>query len=769
MIRRLLDHSRAPARVFAAAVAAASSALGTPGSSSASVSEDPRGIPADEPRAHQRLDPEPPPAAPADTPADPGAPLPALPPLPPTAPLVERTATPAPAPAALFNPDPGSPPPSPAPPAAPYFRETPGLPASAADPAPAYPSYTYRPRLVLAPSPEADPNADFSGFTSPPSDLSAESGPPLPRAGVRSTDYIPAHHGHGWDAPVSYPLAEGGKGYPAHTEPSPDRWRDPGFTPWRRYTSGDLNESPFAHPEPETWHWYRQSLLKGDLPIHGQDWFLALTVSSESVYENRDLPLPSGNSASAPGQFDFLGSYGTTVFVQNLALDLLLFQGETVYKPPHQTFKIRLVGNYNQVETDQAGILNPDPANPSGGNDSPTRRADTWLALQEAFYEYHLADLSPNYDFVAIKAGIQTFNTDFRGFIFNDTQLGARLLGNHDNNRLQYNVALFSMLEKDTNSELNTLDSRDQIVAVANVYRQDFLVKGYTAQLSVHANFDHGARELYYDTNGSIVRPAPLGTVEPHDVDVGYLGWAGDGHIGRLNINHALYYAFGRDELNGLAGRPVTVSAGLAALELSYDQNWIRFKISGLYATGDSNPEDDRATGFDSIVDNTNFIGGPFSYYVRQGFNLGGTAVAAKQRFSVLPNLRTSKSQGQANFVNPGVFLLGVGADIELTPRVRAFLNANHISFASTEPIKTAVLGNDISPHFGWDLSLGFQWRPLLTDNVIVSAGYAALLPGEGFDDIYQNTAPVLPGFGNASPRPDDLLHSAVLAITLTY
>ena len=33
------------------------------------------------------------------------------------------------------------------------------------------------------------------------------------------------------------------------------------------------------------------------------------------------------------------------------------------------------------------------------------------------------------------------------------------------------------------------------------------------------------------------------------------------------------------------------------------------------------------------------------------------------QRFSFTPNLRTSKEQGQANFVNPGLFLINVGAD----------------------------------------------------------------------------------------------------------
>ena len=252
-------------------------------------------------------------------------------------------------------------------------------------------------------------------------------------------------------------------------------------------------------------------------------------------------------------------------------------------------------------------------------------------------------------------------------------------------------------------------------------------------------------------------------------MDVGYIGWAGDGHFGRFNVNHALYHAFGRDELNGLAGRETTVSASFAALELSYDQNWIRFKASALFATGDSDPTDGRATGFDSIVDNTNFVGGPFSYYVRQGFNLAGTAVSTKQRFSVLPNLRTSKTQGQANFVNPGVFILGLGTDIELTPRLRAFANANHISFTQTEPLQTALFTNTIAPDLGWDLSLGLQWRPLLTDNIIVSAGYAVLLPGQGFNDIYRNTEPYVPGFSDLSPSPPSLLHSALIAVTLTY
>ena len=46
------------------------------------------------------------------------------------------------------------------------------------------------------------------------------------------------------------------------------------------------------------------------------------------------------------------------------------------------------------------------------------------------------------------------------------------------------------MLEKDTNSELNTRvnlgEWRDQTVFIANLYRQDTKWKGYTTQFSFH-------------------------------------------------------------------------------------------------------------------------------------------------------------------------------------------------------------------------------------------------------------------------------------------
>jgi hypothetical protein len=585
---------------------------------------------------------------------------------------------------------------------------------------------------------------------------------------------------------------------PPYMVPRPDRWRV-GFAPWQRYTHGDF-ETPYETPVPKLWHPYKQSILKGDVPVIGQDIFLNLTASSTTEFEARRLPTPAGVSAARPDSAEFFGRGEQLSLQQYVGFSVDLFKGETAFRPVTWALHLQPVYNFNYLHTRETGIVSPDPRGPNArtdddsgiiitdptqipdiiedelepvdddlaGSESTTRRKQ-YVALQEAFLEIHLADLSDNYDFIAARGGNQVFNSDFRGFIFNDVNLGLRFFGNAANNRYQYNAAVFDMREKETNSELNTFDDRDQRVFIANVYRQDFIWPGYTAQFSFHANFDDG--DLHYDRNGNIVRPAPFGTVREHDLTAYYLGWAGDGHIGPINLSHAFYQVVGEDDFNGLAGRPVDISAQMAALELSIDRDWVRYKGSFFYASGDSDAEDGSARGFDSILDNPNFTGGPFSYYVRQGFNFGGTAVGLKPRASLIPNLRSSKSEGQANFVNPGVFLYGVGLELELTPKLRSFANANYIHFANTNPLETALVQNGIAREIGVDLSLGFQYRPFLTDNIIISTGFGTLLPGAGYKDIYRRMEELVPGFnthGDAGGA-DDFLYSGLFVVTLTF
>jgi hypothetical protein len=545
---------------------------------------------------------------------------------------------------------------------------------------------------------------------------------------------------------------------PTNTVPVPDRWRI-GFVPWKRYTSG-VTEQPYETPEPMLWHPYKQSVLKGDVPVIGQDIFLDLTASSETVTEIKRVPTASGVSTANPGEYAFYGE-GEQVSIQNnFAFAMTLFQGETVFRPVDWMVKIEPVFNVNYVDSQENGVVSPNPQN-------GTDRTSLYVALQQAFVEAHLADLSENYDFIAVRAGNQAFNADFRGFIFNDINSGVRLFGNADNNLYQYNLAVFDLREKDTYSELNTFNARNQDVFIVNLYRQDFIWPGYTAEWSFLANYDHGG--THYDESGNLVRPEPIGTVQAHDVTAYYLGWGGDGHLGPVNISHQFYQALGRDDFNNLAGRAVDINAQMAALEISIDRDWARYKASFFYASGDGNTTDGTGRGFDTIVDNPNFTGGPFSFWSRQGFNLGGTMVNLKTPSSLVPNLRTSKTEGQANFVNPGVYIFGLGAEFDVTPKLRTFLNANYILLAQTDPIQTALLTSNQSREIGEDLSVGFQYRPFLTDNVIVSAGFGVLIPGAGYRDIYGNNGANVPGFGPGSGNATAFPYSGLIAITLTY
>ena len=56
-------------------------------------------------------------------------------------------------------------------------------------------------------------------------------------------------------------------------------------------------------------------------------------------------------------------------------------------------------------------------------------RNDHFVGIQEAFVDNHLRNVSERYDFDSIRIGIQPFSTDFRGFLFQDNQLGVRLFG----------------------------------------------------------------------------------------------------------------------------------------------------------------------------------------------------------------------------------------------------------------------------------------------------------------------------------------------------
>ncbi|HEY6946922.1 MAG TPA: carboxypeptidase regulatory-like domain-containing protein [Candidatus Acidoferrum sp.] len=516
----------------------------------------------------------------------------------------------------------------------------------------------------------------------------------------------------------------------------PNRWvlQQPDY---RRYPQ----KGEYVYVKPRWYDPFNRNRLKGDEPIWperlGQQIFLNLTASAETFFDGRRVPSPSNVSSARAGSSDFFGKGEQAFFDETLRFTFDLFHGDASFKPVDWRIRLTPEFSLNDLKVRELGIVGPNVR-------SGTNRFDNHLGVQEAFVEVKLYDLGPNYDFVSARAGIQQFNADFRGFLFVDEEPALRVFGNLHSNRIEYNLAYFHFLEKNTNSGLNTFDRRNQQVMLGNLYLQDFFFPGYTAEFIAAWNKDDPS--LHYDDNGFLVRPAPIGNVINqnlgagpilHGIRVGYFGWLGSGHIHRINLTHAFYQALGEDTFNPVAGRRVTINAQMAAAEISYDKDWMRYRVSALYTSGDANPRDGRARGFDSIVDLPNFAGGLFSFWNREGIRLLGSGVLLTTPGSLIPSLRASKEEGQANFVNPGIFLANAGANFEITPKLRGFANFNYLRFDRTEPLEFLLFQSPIRHAIGEDLGVGVEYRPPLTENIVFTGGTSALQPGQGFKDIY--------------------------------
>jgi hypothetical protein len=524
--------------------------------------------------------------------------------------------------------------------------------------------------------------------------------------------------------------------------PVPDRWR--------------IVES--IGIETNLWDPYNgHNPLKGDLPVWGKDWFYNLIAVSDTVIEPRNFPVPVGNATtSRSNSLDTIASGTGDVFSQSLIVEQVVYKGDTVFRPPDYEFRLTTVFNFNQVSFEERGILNIDP---SVGSNDGRKRTDRFLGVQAAFFDKHLRNVSHRFDFDSVRVGIQPFSSDFRGFLFQDSQLGVRLFGNRSNNIFQYNLAWFRRLEKDTNSGLNDISQslRNDDVFTANVYMQDFPVLGFVSQASITYNRNREKGQVEYDENGFIVRPASIFEERfSRDYDVTYLGYSGDGHFGRLNVTTSAYYAFGEQTNTRFRNAKDEVDAYFLATELSVDWDWFRPKFSFLLASGDDDPYDGVAKGFDAIFENPQFAGADTSFFIRQNVPfIGGGGVALSGRNGILPSLRSSKEQGQSNFINPGLRLIGVGFDADILPELRMSMNLNQLWFDDTSVLENLRQQGNINKNLGQDLSASLIWRPYQSQNVVARLSAATLLPGSGFDQLY----------GSDYSHP----YSILANITLTY
>jgi len=227
-----------------------------------------------------------------------------------------------------------------------------------------------------------------------------------------------------------------------------------------------------------------------------------------------------------------------------------------------------------------------------------------------------------------------------------------------------------------------------------------------------------------------------------HNYDVGYFGYSVDGHLGKWNLTGSLYEVLGLEEASEFGESHTRVEANFAAAELSRDFDWIRVRASGLYASGDSDPFDKTAHGFDGISQSALFAGADSSSFIHQQLPLVLDQLNLKVRDSLFPDLRSTAAPGESNYENPGLRLLGLGADLDFSPAVRLSFDANHLWFDQTATLD-AILGQHLAGrNIGTDLSLDLFYRPLDSQNVILRLTAARLLAARDTQPLTGGDAP---------------------------
>ena len=248
------------------------------------------------------------------------------------------------------------------------------------------------------------------------------------------------------------------------------------------------------------------------------------------------------------------------------------------------------------------------------------------------------------FDFDSVRVGIQPFNFDFRGFLFQDQQLGVRLFGNRDNNRFQYNLLAIWRLEKDTNSGLNNLfqSPRDDWILHANLFRQDFPFVGLTSQspASPTTSTASAARSRSTTTASRSARPCSAicarAITTPSISAITPTGGSGgstspprpmpcSARTGN-NVFTGEQRAASRASSSPPSRATTSTGSGCAA--------------PALFASGDGDPYDDVERGFDAIFENPIFAGADTSYWIRQTIPFaGGGRAVSRQRPQRHPQL----------------------------------------------------------------------------------------------------------------------------------
>lgn len=494
----------------------------------------------------------------------------------------------------------------------------------------------------------------------------------------------------------------------------PSRWRS--FDP-----SGQQPEYTFRIYDP-----YHQNILKADFPLVG-NWFLELNALNTFVYKSR-RNLDFSNVFADQISLGNLEFHPHNHFRnENLIFGLELRRFDDTFFP--SDFRIRLNGVFD-YRADLNAFL---------------RNSNTEPFLFDAFVDVKLHDFGgdedgrDNFDLLFLRGGVQGFRSDFHGLIFNDVGLGGRLFGELQRNRLRYDFLWLKLFQKDPATGFISF-SRPSAhnVAIGRLTWEDFLVLGWNSEWSFH-----------YNRERRKIGGGPL--EQQHDTF--YWGATFNGRLGRVEFNPALYAVHGSaDQVVGGAPVEHSVAALLFLLDVRYPLDYWKFRAGYLFASGDGDPADLRDTGFDAISDGVVLFGGPLSYWTGENIRFGrGDFVRAN---SVFPSLRGANDP--ANYINPGIQILNVGADVVLSPRLEFSGNFNYLRFVKLGAYTNRVVISNRSA--GFEENFFLRIKPFLREanqNVLLDVGFSVLHAQQGLQSAFQTT--------------QGTVYSSFLALRLVY
>ena len=411
------------------------------------------------------------------------------------------------------------------------------------------------------------------------------------------------------------------------------------------------------------------------------DWFVSLGAISDTLVELRRLPTPVGAADLDPRQRASTSSARASrrSSPRRSSSSLALIKGNTTFKPPDYEF--RIVPAFNVQP--RRGRGDPRAARRSApGHHAQRQPRGAAGSLRRRAPAQRLGPLRLRLDprrHPAVHLGLPRLPLPGRARSACASSARATTTSGSTTS------AWFRRLEKDTNSGLNdvtTRAARATTTFVANALPPGLPVArlhlaGAPSVLNVQPR---GRRGDFFDDNGFLERPAVLGDARAARLHASPTSaTAATATFGALEPPTSVYLALGRDERHPLAqqraGHPRRLRRrrALARLQLGARApvRAVRSRATRIPSTGRprastrssrtrSSPAPTRASGSARPI--------PL---------IGGGGVALSGRNGVLASLRSSKDQGQSNFVNPGLLLLGVGADVDLTPQLRAIGNVN--------------------------------------------------------------------------------------------